>query len=865
MEGKIKRPEILAPAGSVESLRAAVHAGCDAIYIGGDKFGARAYADNPDGEALREAIQYCHLHDKKLYLTINTLLKKKEIEQQLYNYLLPLYEQGLDAVIVQDMGVLSFIHTYFPGLDIHASTQMSLTAAEGARWLREYGVTRIVPARELSLEELRNLRQGLSSGSHSGKDEHEENFYIEIEVFVHGALCYCYSGQCLLSSMNGDRSGNRGRCAQPCRMPYRLPTGEVSHILSPKELCLLPFIPDLIEAGIDSFKIEGRMKKPEYTAFTTAIYRKYTDLYMELGKEDYHRLLQEQPGMLKEDMESLAELYNRNGFTAGYLLGEKAEMLSAKRPNHNGILIGKVLKVKKGQALVYLEKNIDAGDVIEFRNEKEEAIYDYTVGISSSRDENIWIRFLPSAPVKPGNLLYRMRKGMLIDRILKNYLQTEPQIPIRGRVAGEIGKPLTLQLFYNTEKCAKSNSTQNGFVNKSLLYQQGQGKRYEVTVQGMCCEKPQKSPLAAEDIKRLMEKTGQEQFTFEELSVDIQGDIFLPVRAVKELRRQGFVELKKKIRESSMRRPVQEEVCPLTPDKPNGGKMPRLAVQILEKEQLQTVLVSPEVDRIYIPINLFWKKNIWDADSFQTLAGSGKEIFLALPHICRQYTFDALEKLMLQNPGIMGICDGFLIRNQEEYQLIEKLCQSKEFCKDGFMEIPCVLDYNMYIMNPWAAGFWREKVSSWYLPQELSDRELLELVQGMEHTYGMLVYGRQTLMISAQCILNNTKGCISGKKQFYELKDRKNASFYNYNQCDYCYNILYSGKPLYLLGEGKTLKELAPAELRMDFTMESPGEVEKILAEMQEKVLSGWKKHNGNGKEVDKSCYTTGHFHKRIK
>ena len=263
--------EILAPAGSYESLKAAIAAGADAVYVGGNRFGARAYANNFSEEELLEAIDYVHLHGKKIYLTVNTLLKEKELERELYSYLLPYYRQGLDAVIVQDPGVLRFVREYFPSLPIHASTQMTITGADGARFMEEQGVERIVTARELSLQEIKEISEKTS---------------LEIESFVHGALCYCYSGQCLYSSLLGGRSGNRGQCAQPCRLPYKV-DGKTSYVMSLKDLCTVEFIPDLAEAGIYSFKIEGRMKKPEYVAAVTSIYRKYADLYLQKGRKDY--------------------------------------------------------------------------------------------------------------------------------------------------------------------------------------------------------------------------------------------------------------------------------------------------------------------------------------------------------------------------------------------------------------------------------------------------------------------------------------------------------------------------------------------------------------------------------------------------
>ncbi len=293
--------EILAPAGSWESMAAAINAGADAVYMGGSRFGARAYADNPQEEDFLRAIDYVHLHGKKLYMTVNTLVKEEEIGQAA-DFLLPYYRQGLDAAIVQDLGVFSLIRDCFPKLPIHASTQMTVTGYRFAKLLKELGAARIVTARELSLEEIAEIR------------DHAD---IEIESFVHGALCYCYSGQCLLSSLIGGRSGNRGRCAQPCRLPYEANKAKGSrgprqnrYLMNLKDLCTLDLLPDILEAGVYSLKIEGRMKSPRYTAGVVHIYRKYVDQYLERGRAGYR--------VDPEDKRFLLELFDRGGFTDGY-------------------------------------------------------------------------------------------------------------------------------------------------------------------------------------------------------------------------------------------------------------------------------------------------------------------------------------------------------------------------------------------------------------------------------------------------------------------------------------------------------------------------------------------------------------------
>ena len=287
-----KKCEILSPAGSLNALYAGIYAGADAVYIGGQKFGARAYAENPENTDLLRAMDYVHMQDKKIYLTVNTLLKNQEIENQLYDYLLPFYKNGLDAVIVQDLGVFQFIKEAFPKMEIHASTQMAITGVESAKLLKNMGASRVVTARELSLVELQEIH---------------ENVDVEIESFIHGAMCYSYSGMCLFSSIIGGRSGNRGRCAGPCRQPYEVYQNGIRrndknslYALSLKDMNTIEIIPQILNAGVFSLKIEGRMKSPEYAAGVVSIYRKYVDLYLEKGEEFYQ--------VAKKDYENLMDL-----------------------------------------------------------------------------------------------------------------------------------------------------------------------------------------------------------------------------------------------------------------------------------------------------------------------------------------------------------------------------------------------------------------------------------------------------------------------------------------------------------------------------------------------------------------------------
>ena len=293
-----RKVEILAPAGSFECLEAAMSAGADAVYVGGDQFSARAYAHNFDQDELIRAIDYMHLLGRKLYLTVNILLKESEMQPCL-DWLLPLYEQGLDAVIVQDFGLCKALRENFPDLPVHASTQMSIASYAGMKLLKDYGIKRVIPARELSLDEIEKLT---SSGE------------MEIEAFVHGAMCYAYSGKCLFSSFLGNRSGNRGRCAQPCRLSYRNEGDHDSfYWLSMQDLSMITRIPELIRAGVVSFKIEGRMKSADYVYTVTSLYRKYTDLYLKQSGNDSAS----DPVVSQKDLNLLAS-YSRTLTGSGY-------------------------------------------------------------------------------------------------------------------------------------------------------------------------------------------------------------------------------------------------------------------------------------------------------------------------------------------------------------------------------------------------------------------------------------------------------------------------------------------------------------------------------------------------------------------
>ena len=415
----MKQVELLAPAGNYEALEGAICAGADAVYLAGNRFGARAYADNFTEEELCKGIRMAHIYGRRIYLTVNILVKEAELPE-LVTFLQPLYEAGLDGVIVQDLGAVQVIRRYFPHLPVHASTQMTITGPEGARFLKEQGICRVVPARELSLKEIRRIR---------------EETGIEVETFIHGAMCYCYSGQCLFSSILGGRSGNRGRCAQPCRLPYTMKNQKECYPLSMKDMCTIEILPELIEAGMDSCKIEGRMKKPAYAAGVTSIYRKYIDLYYS-GKP-YE--------VAEADREFLSSLYIRSEVGEGYY--------------HQ----------KNGRNMITL-----------------------------------------SSPA------YSKTSEQVLETIENQYLKQNRKIEIDATISLKKGEPGVLFLT-------------DGNVQASAI--------------GSIPQEALKQPLREEDVRKQMNKLGNTSFKIRDLQILMDKDIFVPVRALNDLRREAVLHL----------------------------------------------------------------------------------------------------------------------------------------------------------------------------------------------------------------------------------------------------------------------------------------------------------------------------------
>lgn len=718
----MKQYELLAPAGDPSCMAAAFNAGADAVYLAGKSFGARAFAGNFETQELVEALDYAHLLSKKIYLTLNTLIKEKEFGN-IAEFLTPFYEHGLDGVIIQGLGLAPFLKKEFPDLELHASTQMTVCNHRFAAWLKEQGFTRVVPARELSLKELQEIRDKAG---------------IEVEAFIHGAMCYCYSGQCLFSSFLGGRSGNRGRCAQPCRLPYRVmedgkcisEKGDV-YPLSLKDLCSLPYIYELMDAGIDSFKIEGRMKSPEYVAGVTEIYRKYMDLYAQ-GKR---------PRIEKEDLDQLAHLYIRSDMKDGYF------------NKHNG------------------------RDMISL--------------------------YSPS---------YRGCDEELTAQIHDRYCSTKTVREISGRLLLQADTPAKLTL---------SDGTQT------------------LTLEGAVVQKAQKRPLTQEEARRQISKTGTSLFAFDTLEIEVQDDIFIPVKQLNELRREALSQFQAQLLAPCMRRKAEhtDEWSGMLLQKEtarNSSQTAKLYVQIRTKEQAEAVFASGVCpDRIYADYDLFYQDRITPEKIREEAKDT--EIFAVLPRIIRKRDDAYLDRFQKQ----MAFFDGVLVKNLESLAFLERIGYTKMIVTDHFI----------YNWNRSALDYLNNHRKGYTYPLELSLHENMDLT---DRDGEYVVYGRTPMMVTANCIRQTYGRCGSGGETLY-LQDRYKKQLPVQTNCIHCYNEIYNPVVMSLHRELDTLIRCGFFTFRLDFTTENKRETAEVMACFSSKI-------HGKDKEFPFAEYTLGHY-----
>ena len=815
----IIKPEILAPAGSMDVLKSAIQSGCDAVYLGGSQFGARAFAGNFDTQELLDAISYAHQKGCLVYLTVNTLCKQKEIEQELESYLLPFYTAGLDAVIVQDMGVLQKIHNRFPDLPIHISTQAGIMSEEGALLMQASGASRIVPARELSLEEIATLTAIPN---------------LEIECFVHGALCYCYSGHCLLSSSIGSRSGNRGRCAQPCRLPYEVTfsnekTQSSIYALSPKDMCAIQQLPELLIAGIHSFKIEGRMKKAEYVSVVSMLYCKYRDLareclydsmkYFHLQNIKQVRNLEpdrkaafltdvyNRYQVTENDMMLLLQMYNRGGFTPGYYqMRNGKEMMALQRPNHHGVYMGKIEGIGKGTVSFTLQQDLFPKDVLEIRV-KEDTI-EMTSPIAGCKGQRVTLNASKLKKIKTGQEVYRMKSPYWIDTMQQKQMQLDTALKVTIKLQCIPDQPVICSIWETSD--AESSA---------------------ITLTGDMVQKAQKAPITKESIHKALCQTGGTGVTVNETIILLQGDCFLSMKSIKDIRRQAIEAVLAQKEHTFLRQDntpgAAKELIHTTDD--NMTNEIAYVVSVRQVEQWQWSINNPFLSAIYVDCTLLCHSIF--RQQLKSYQGSAN-IYFILPKMFRKDVIAKLEK-----DTLLSHFDGFLIQTLDSLHWVVKYASQQK------KQYKIVLDSALYVYNQEAFAYYYNyltkqpyiTLSGITCPQE---ETLQEIADSRLPFLQITVYGKKVVMTSAQCLVKNTKGCYH-KKQKLQLTDRKGKSYLVYNNCDFCMNQILEQEPLCMLGMAKDIFAIHPHAVRFDFTEEPPEEMQHILTLFMEEYEEG--------------------------
>lgn len=730
-----KNVELLAPVGDFECLKAAVQNGADSVYLGGSLFNARASATNFDYGQLEEVINYCSLRNVKTHLTLNTLIKDHEFKEAL-ELAKKAYEFGADAFIVQDVGLAKLLMNLFPNIDIHASTQMTIHNLEGVKKLETLGFKRVVLARELSIEEIEYICS---------------NSQIEIETFIHGALCISYSGQCLFSSMVGGRSGNRGRCAQPCRLPYELIEEknngvktsdkiiDKGFLISPRDLCSLEYLSDLINAGVDCFKIEGRLKTPEYVATVTRIYRKYIDMI--LSEKNYT--------INPKDLQDLKQVFNRGEFSSGHLAPlENRNLVFKEKSNHMGFYVGNVAGYNrsKGHIRLQLNSNIAIGDTINFEKESTK----YTVSELFQNNLNI-----PSAGVGSkvtigrmkgnihiGDKVYKLSSKSLSTQAKTSYETEQKKLPLKCVVHIKKGEPVFMEVSVKSS---------------SKLY-----KNISVKIQSdLIPEKSLNAPTTAERVIKQISKTTDTPFEFTEIEVDMSTKVFLPsIRKLNEIRRMALTKIEGVIisrvkresdySENKLENLLKKYLANAEVNHLDDKKIKHISAyfNVINPEFDYSKLSSKYISCVYVPLRYFMNKKY--SNSLKTIT-SKFATYIYMPTII---------KTNYKNIITHGLEDyikeyhihGFVISNLADFELLKKYKSRYEFI--GNFTLNAFNTVSINILK--SLGLSRVTLSE---ELNLNDISNIMQIENKQVPLELIVYGNVPIMKMNYCVLGNSNKC----------------------------------------------------------------------------------------------------------
>lgn len=795
--------ELLAPAGSFEALKAAVEAGADAVYLAGKNFGARAYAENFSNESMVQAVKFAHLRNVSVHVTANTLISDDEISN-FVRYIEFLCQANVDAILVQDLGAVSIIKQVAPKMPLHASTQMTIHNLEGVLMLAELGFSRVVLSRELSLQEIEYI---------------SKNSPIETEIFIHGALCVCYSGQCLMSSMIGGRSGNRGRCAQPCRLPYTLvdsngndvlknSAGE--YLLSPKDLNTLNILPKILSTGVTSLKIEGRMKRPEYVATVVKIYRDAIDRN-EKSKFFY---------ATAEENKKLAQIFNRD-FTTAYLEKNPGKnLISDKRPNNRGILAGRVVKIWQNELALKLIEQINVGDQIEIWV-KVGGRKNFTIKKIRFENELCIIEVDDTRGIKIHDRVFKIFDAKLIFEARKFFKNESPikKISVTAEVYAEIGKPLTLTM---------TDEDGNATESKTNFY----------------AEIAKNTPLTLDVLKKQIGRLGNTIFKLTDITAKIGSNLMMPLSEINEVRRKVVDSLEKNRLEKFDKNFFTPVYKDLTFFEPYHVKSTEVIAQIDTLEKLNIALENG-ADAILYGGENFHNRIVGHGEileALNTTHARGKKFYLATPRIIRNKEIDDLTNILTLTSEKF---DAVYVHNLATLRLVKQL-----------VHVPMHADFSLPSFNSLAINFLKNLgIKSVTLSPELTLEQIKNLTKKSSLPVECIVHGRTELMISSYCVLgtflgkNNSQKCshICKTGNFY-LKDRKNILF-PVKTDQFCRMHILNSKVLSMIEHRTTFENVS--KIRVDCR-------DMNLRETAE-VISAYKL---GGNEIEN--FTRGHYFRGI-
>ena len=798
--------ELLAPVGSFEALKAAVQNGANAVYLGGKDFGARASANNFDRDELKEAVKYAHIRGVQVFVTTNTLRKENEIEDFL-EYAKFLYDIDVDAIILQDIGMARLIKRELPDFELHASTQMVAHSLEDVKYLESVGFDRVVLAREVTVEEIKYIC---------------DNCKADIEVFVHGALCVCYSGQCLMSSMIGNRSGNRGRCAQPCRQRYELIdvyTGEVvnsngDYLLSPRDLNAIEEIDKVIDAGVHSLKIEGRMKRPEYVATVIDGYRKTIDEYLATNKLN----------VSDETINDLYTIFNRK-FTKGLLLGDVGkDMMNSQLPNNQGLYVGTVVDYnKKAKRLkIKLANTLKKGDGINLGGGTiGRIIKNGNIETIGYKGETIELDFVGEA--RKGQIVFKTSDSELMDRVQATFTQDKEFVKniIDAKITIKLGQKPILTL-----KDRHSN---------------------EATIEGdKIVEEAMKVALSKEKVETQLRKLGNTPYELDLLEVELDDNVSLPISLLNQMRRD-CIELLDKERVSIKNRKYKNKIVKYKPVLYNRNKQQGISVKVKNLEQLESALECG-VDRIYY-------EDTNTIDKAMSLAMKyDKKVIYSAPRIIRNKEYNHLAKA--NNAGVESVQVG-------NYGSID-------YFKDKKLNI----DYYLNAFNSETINYYKEiGADTLCISQELNINEIKETIKYTDINIESVVYGYTPLMITEYCPMGvivrdckKDKRVAKCKESIYALRNSKGDEF-RVSQDIFCRSTIYNSNVTCMLDNLYELHEIGINVLRLDFTLEDKETVKEVIEAYQEVLSNDYKLGTKATKlynKLDEKGTTAGHYYKGV-